>query len=309
MRSWRAGWVTCNATAMSDSGALRARLRAYVELTRLHKPVGIWLLMWPVGWSLWIAAGGVPPLDLLVIFVAGTVLMRSAGCVINDFADRRIDPYVARTASRPLAAGRVSVTEALALFAGLCLVAFLLVLQTNVPTVLLAVPAVVVAASYPFAKRFHHLPQAHLGVAFAFGVPMAQTAVAGPVDWTLCALLTAATIVWALIYDTYYAMSDREEDLQIGVRSSAILFGRADRRITALLRAVMLALLIGAGLRAGLHWPYYAGLAAAMLLAVRHQRMIHRRDPGRCLQAFLESHWFGFLVLLGIVADYALFTR
>jgi 4-hydroxybenzoate polyprenyltransferase len=282
------------------------KLRAYIELTRLHKPVGIWLLMWPVGWSLWTAAEGVPPLDILLIFVAGTVLMRSAGCVINDFADRHIDPHVARTATRPLAAGRISVAEALTLFALLCLAAFLLVLQTNLPTVLLAVPAVLVAASYPFAKRFHHLPQAHLGVAFAFGVPMAQTAVPGAVDWTLCGLLTAATIVWALIYDTYYAMADREEDLQIGVRSSAILFGRADRLITALLRVLLLGLLVAAGLRAGLSIAYWIGLGAATLVALRHQRMIHRRDPGRCLQAFLESHWFGLLVLLGIVADYAL---
>ena len=282
------------------------KLRAYIELTRLHKPVGIWLLMWPVGWSLWTAAEGVPPLDILLIFAAGTVLMRSAGCVINDFADRRIDPHVARTATRPLAAGRVSVSEALALFAVLCLAAFLLVLQTNLPTVLLAVPSVLVAASYPFAKRFHHLPQAHLGVAFAFGVPMARTAVPGAVDWTLCALLTAATIVWALIYDTYYAMADREEDLQIGVRSSAILFGRADRLITALLRLLLLGLLVAVGLRAGLGIAYWAGLGAAMVVALRHQWMIHQRDPGRCLQAFLASHWFGLLVLLGIVADYAL---
>lgn len=282
------------------------KLRAYIELTRLHKPVGIWLLMWPVGWSLWIAAEGVPPLEILIIFVAGTVLMRSAGCVINDFADRRIDPFVARTATRPLAAGRVSVTEALTLFAVLCLAAFLLVLQTNLPTVLLAMPAALVAASYPFAKRFHYLPQAHLGVAFAFGVPMAQTAIPGPVDWGLCALLTVATIVWALIYDTYYAMADREEDLQVGVRSSAILFGHADRWITALLRVLLLGLLVAAGLRAGLGAAYWFGLVVATLVALRHQWMIHRRDPGRCLQAFLESHWFGLLVLLGIVADYAL---
>lgn len=282
------------------------KLRAYIELMRLHKPVGIWLLMWPVGWSLWIAAEGVPPLSILFIFAAGTVLMRSAGCVINDFADRHIDPHVARTATRPLAAGRVSASEALALFAVLCLAAFLLVLQTNLPTVLLAAPAVLVAASYPLAKRFHHLPQAHLGVAFAFGVPMAQTAVPGAVDWMLCALLTGATIVWALIYDTYYAMADREEDLQIGVRSSAILFGRADRLITGLLRLLLMGLLIAAGLRAGLGVAYWAGLGAAGLVALRHQQMIHRRDPGRCLQAFLESHWFGLLVLLGIAADYAL---
>lgn len=282
-----------------------SKLRAYIELMRLHKPVGIWLLMWPVGWSLWTAAEGVPPLDILLIFVAGTVLMRSAGCVINDFADRRIDPHVARTATRPLAAGHLGPAEAIAAFVLLCLIALLLVLQTNLPTVLLAVPAVIIAASYPFAKRFHHLPQAHLGVAFAFGVPMAQTAVPGPVDWTLCALLTAATVVWALIYDTYYAMADREEDLQIGVRSSAILFGRADRLITALLRLLMLGLLIAAGIHAGLGAAYWLGLAAAMLVALRHQWLIRGRDPGRCLQAFLESHWFGLLVLAGIVIDYA----
>lgn len=282
------------------------KLRAYVELTRINKPVGIWLLMWPVGWSLWIAAEGLPPLDILLIFVAGTVLMRSAGCVINDFADRRIDPHVARTATRPLANGRLSAAEALGAFIALCLLALLLVLQTNAATVLLAVPAVIVAGSYPFAKRFHHLPQAHLGVAFAFGVPMAQTAVPGSVDWTLCALLTAATVVWALVYDTYYAMADREEDLQIGVRSSAILFGRADRVVTALLRLLLFALLLAAGLRAELGVFYWLGLCAAALVAVRHQWLIRGRDPGRSLQAFLESHYFGLLVLIGIVADYAL---
>lgn len=284
------------------------KLRAYMELTRLHKPVGIWLLLWPVCWSLWIAAEGVPPLHVLAIFVAGTVVMRSAGCVINDFADRHIDPHVQRTAARPLAAGLVRPAEALLLFAVLCLVALGLVLMTNLATMLLAIPAVVLAASYPFAKRFHHLPQAHLGVAFAWGIPMAQTAVTGQVDWPLCALLMAASVCWTLAYDTYYAMADREEDLQIGVRSSAILFGRWDRFNTALLQGLCVAFLVWVGVRAGLHWPYAAGVLAAALSAMRYQWLIRGREPARCLQAFLESHYFGLLVLIGLVADYALYA-
>jgi len=282
------------------------KLRAYMELMRLHKPVGIWLLLWPVCWSLWFAAEGVPPLPVLAIFVAGTVVMRSAGCVINDFADRHIDPHVARTAQRPLAAGQVQPWEALALFAALCLVALGLVLMTNRATMLLAIPAVLLAASYPFAKRFHHLPQAHLGIAFAWGIPMAQTAVHGAVDWALCGLLMAASVCWTLAYDTYYAMADREEDLRIGVRSSAILFGNWDRFNTGVLHALCLLFLALAGLHAGLHWPYGAGLFAAAGLAGRYQWLIHRRAPERCLQAFLESHYFGLVVLLGLVADYAI---
>lgn len=284
------------------------KLRAYVELMRLHKPVGIWLLLWPVCWSLWIAAEGVPPLHLLGIFVAGTVVMRSAGCVINDFADRHIDPHVQRTAARPLAAGRVHPSEALLLFAALCLVALGLVLMTNLATILLAIPAVVLAASYPFAKRFHHLPQAHLGLAFAWGIPMAQTAVTGQVDWLLCALLMAASVCWTLAYDTYYAMADREEDLQIGVRSSAILFGRWDRFNTALLQALCLVFLVLVGMRAGLHWPYAVSLVTASVLAIRYQWLIWEREPTLCLQAFLESHYFGLLVLIGLVTDYALYA-
>ncbi|MEQ9011195.1 4-hydroxybenzoate octaprenyltransferase [Algiphilus sp.] len=281
-------------------------LRAYVELMRLHKPVGIWLLLWPVCWSLWMAAEGVPPLHLLLIFVAGTVVMRSAGCVINDIADRRIDPHVARTAQRPLAAGRLRTSEAVRLFAGLCLLALGLVMMTNRATVLLAIPAVLLAASYPFAKRFHHLPQAHLGIAFAWGIPMAQTAVTGTVDWRLCALLMAASVCWTLTYDTYYAMADREEDLRIGVRSSAILFGRWDRLITAALQALSVLLLAVVGVYAGLHWPFALGLMAASVVAIRAQWLIREREASRCLQAFLESHYFGLLVLIGLVADYAL---
>ncbi|MHA7832974.1 MAG: 4-hydroxybenzoate octaprenyltransferase [Algiphilus sp.] len=281
-------------------------LRAYVELMRLHKPVGIWLLLWPVCWSLWMAAEGVPPLDVLVIFVAGTVVMRSAGCVINDFADRHIDPHVARTAQRPLADGRVRTSEALRLFIALCLLALGLVMMTNRATMLLAIPAVLLAASYPFAKRFHHLPQAHLGIAFAWGIPMAQTAVTGAVDWALCGLLMAASVCWTLTYDTYYAMADRQEDLRIGVRSSAILFGRWDRVITAALQALSVLLLAVVGVYAGLHWPFALGLLAGSVVAIRAQWLIREREATACLQAFLESHYFGLLVLIGLVADYAL---
>lgn len=281
------------------------RIDPYLRLMRLDRPIGIWLVLWPVGWALWMASGGVPPLDVLLIFIAGTVVMRSAGCVINDFADRDFDPHVKRTALRPIAAGEVPARHALWLFTGLCLLALLLVLQTNALTIALSVPAVLLAASYPFAKRYHHLPQAHLGLAFAWAIPMAFAAVPGVPDWRLCWLLMAATIVWAMIYDTFYAMSDRDEDRRIGVRSSAILFGRADRVVTGGLQLMMLAILAVVGARAGLGAGYAVALAGGGMLMLRQQWLIRRRDPGACLKAFLESHWLGLLILAGIMLDYA----
>lgn len=281
----------------------RQRLIEYVRLTRLDRPVGIWLLLWPVLWALWLAAGGWPGTQLLLVFVAGTVLMRSAGCVINDIADRRVDPHVARTRDRPLAAGRVSLREALLLFAGLSLLAFLLVLQTNALTIALSLPAILLAASYPFAKRFHHLPQAHLGLAFAWGIPMAEAAVTGHVDIARCALLMAATVLWALVYDSYYAMVDREDDLRIGVRSSAILFGRHDLLIIGLLQLAVLALLVALGVSEGSGPAYWLGLAVGAGCFARQQWLARRRDAAGCFRAFIESHWFGVAVLAGLVAD------
>jgi 4-hydroxybenzoate polyprenyltransferase len=270
----------------------------YLLLMRLHKPVGIWLLLWPTLWGLWFAAGGVPPIKVLAVFVLGTVLMRSAGCVINDHADRDFDPNVERTRDRPIAAGRVTPGEAIRLFVVLCLMAFGLVTQLNLPTVLLSVPAVLIAASYPYAKRFHSMPQAHLGLAFSWGIPMAFTAVGKPVPWDLCAILMLANVLWAIVYDTFYAMVDREDDLKVGVRSSAILFGHYDRAITAVLQAAALVLLAIAGSDLG---PWYgAGLVAAAGLAAYQQWLIRERDRARCFRAFLNNTWFGAAVFAGL---------
>ena len=273
----------------------------YLVLMRLHKPIGIWLLLWPTLWGLWFAAGGLPPVKVLVIFALGTVLMRSAGCVINDLADRDFDPQVARTRDRPIAAGRVTPGEAVRLFVVLCLIAFGLVTQLNLTTVLLSVPAVLIAASYPFAKRFHSMPQAHLGLAFSWGIPMAFAAVHRPVPWGLCAELMLANVAWVVAYDTFYAMADRTEDLKAGVRSSAILFGRYDRAITGALQFVTLALLAAAGHALGL-W-YGAGLGAAAGLAAYQQWLIRDREPQPCFQAFLNNAWFGGVVFAGLAAS------
>lgn len=282
--------------------ALQARLRDYALLMRLDKPIGIWLLLWPTLWGLWMAAGGPPDRTVLLIFVGGVVLMRSAGCVINDMADRKIDPHVARTAQRPLAAGRVGVAEAIALFAVLTLLAFALVLLTNPLTIALSVPAVLLAASYPFAKRFHHMPQAHLGAAFAWSIPMGFAAQTGSVPAVAFWLFLVA-VLWTVAYDTYYAMADRDEDLQIGVKSSAILFGRQDRAITAVLQ---LNVLIGLGLigqSQGYGEWFNAGLLLALLLAAWQQWLIRNREPEACFRAFLNNHAFGGAVFAGLLLE------
>jgi 4-hydroxybenzoate polyprenyltransferase len=277
---------------------MKQTLVDYLVLMRLHKPIGIWLLLWPTLWGLWFAAGGVPPVKVLAVFVLGTVLMRSAGCVINDFADREFDPHVERTRDRPVAAGRVAPGEALRLFVVLCLIAFGLVTQLNLQTVLLSLPAAALAASYPYAKRFHAMPQAHLGLAFSWGIPMAFTALGQGVPWLLCAELMLATVLWAVAYDTFYAMVDRDDDLRVGVKSSAILFGRHDRLVTALLQVTVIALLAHAG--RGLAAPYFAGLGAAAALALYQQWLIRQRDRARCFQAFLNNSWFGAAVFAGL---------
>lgn len=277
---------------------MKQKLVDYAVLMRLHKPVGIWLLLWPTLWGLWFAAGGVPPAKVLAIFVLGTVLMRSAGCVVNDFADRAFDPHVERTKDRPIAAGRVAPEEALRLFVVLCLVAFALVTQLNLATVLLSLPAAALAVSYPYAKRFHSMPQAHLGLAFSWGIPMAFTALGKPVPWPLCLELMLANVLWAVAYDTFYAMVDRDDDLRVGVKSSAILFGRHDRLITAVLQVAVLALLAHAG--RGLGAPYFAGLGVAAALAAWQQWLIRDRSRERCFRAFLNNSWFGAAVFVGL---------
>jgi 4-hydroxybenzoate polyprenyltransferase len=280
-----------------------SKLREYARLMRLDRPIGIWLLLWPALWALWIAADGRPSQTLFVIFVAGTFLARSAGCVINDVADRRFDSHVRRTADRPLARGTVSVGEALALFAVLGLAALALVLPLDPLAQKLALAGGCVTVIYPFLKRFFPMPQAWLGIAFAWSIPMAFAAQTGAVPATAWWLFGAA-VCWIIAYDTIYAMVDREDDLRIGVRSSAIFFGQADRHAVALLQFGALALLALVGRRVGLGVWFYAGLGVAALLAVRQLAMIRAREPAQCFRAFLDNHWLGCAVFVGIALDY-----
>lgn len=275
----------------------------YLRLCRLHKPVGIWLLLWPTLWGLWFAAGGLPPTKVLMVFTLGVVLMRSAGCVINDVLDKNVDPLVARTQDRPIAAGRVSVQEGVRVFVALALIAYGLTTKLNTLTVLLSIPAVLLAASYPLMKRWIALPQAYLGLAFSWGIPMAYAAVHDAVDWPAAGLLMAANICWVIAYDTYYAMVDHDDDLKIGVKSAAVLFGQQALLATALLQAAALALLAVAGLRAGLGLIYFAGLAVAAVIALMLQRRAQSRTRADAFTAFNQSHWFGVAVLLGLVLD------
>ena len=281
------------------------RAQQYWLLGRFDKPIGILILLWPALWALWVASNGKPDVLVLSVICAGVVLMRAAGCVINDYADRNFDPHVERTKQRPIAAGKVSPKEALILFAVMCLIAFGLVLLLNMYTILLSFIAAFLAGSYPFMKRYTHLPQAYLGIAFGFAVPMsfsAQTNTIPAVAW----VMYLAVILWALVYDTMYAMVDKEDDLKIGVKSTAILFGDKDREIMAILQIVILALLIGIGKMQNLAGFYYAGLAAAAGLSIYQQKLIFHRDKVLCFKAFLNSNWFGMAVFAGLLLDYLL---
>ncbi|MEW6164029.1 MAG: 4-hydroxybenzoate octaprenyltransferase [Pseudomonadota bacterium] len=283
---------------------IRARLDLYEKLMRLDKPIGILLLLWPTLWAVWIASDGRPEWMIVAIFVLGTVLMRSAGCVINDYADRDFDPHVERTRSRPLAARTVSVREAFALFAFLIVLAFLLVLPLLTPLLFwLAVMALFLAASYPFTKRFFAIPQAYLGVAFGFGIPMAFAALTGGIPEAAW-LLLVANVFWAVAYDTEYALVDIEDDRKIGIRTSALTFGRFDIAIIMACYGVTLALLALAGQRLGFGWPYALGLLVAAAIAIYHYTLIRERERLRCFKAFLHNNWFGAAVFAGIVADY-----
>ena len=281
----------------------RERLIEYARLMRLDRPIGILLLLWPTLWAMWIAGQGRPDPLVLAVFVAGVVLMRSAGCVINDFADRHFDPHVARTRDRPIAAGRVSPREALILFAVLCLLAFGLVLLMNRLTILLSFVAVVLAVVYPFTKRITHLPQVVLGAAFGWAIPMAFAAQTGELP-RIAWLLFVVNILWSVAYDTLYAMVDREDDLKIGVKSTAILFGEADRLVVGVLQLLVLLGLSLVGSLAGLGDFYAIGLLVAALLALYQQYLIRERDPRRCFEAFLNNNWFGAAVFAGIALDY-----
>jgi len=279
------------------------RLEQYSLLIRLDKPIGSLLLLWPTLWALWIAAEGWPDASVLFVFVAGVFLMRSAGCAINDFADRNIDPHVERTSQRPLAAGKITSKEALIVFASLSITAFILVLFMNELTIYMSFVGVLLAASYPFMKRYHYMPQVHLGAAFGWAAPMAFTAQANeitPVTW----LIFMATVLWATAYDTMYAMADREDDIKIGMKSTAILFGEADKLIIGLLQALLMLNLILIGTSSELGLYYFLGLIAAAGFAVYQQYLIKDRIPLKCFHAFLNNNWFGFSVFMGLFVDY-----
>lgn len=284
---------------------LHPRAWDFVQLTRMDKPIGIYLLLWPTLWALWIAAEGVPSAKNLVIFVAGVILMRAAGCVINDYADRNFDGHVSRTKARPLASGRVSAREALILFAVLITLSFALVLLTNATTVWLSFGALAVAALYPFMKRYTYYPQVVLGTAFSWGMPMAFTAETGELP-AAAWLLLLANVIWTVAYDTYYAMADREDDLKIGVKSTAILFGDADRVIILGLQGLALLCLLLAGARFELGLYFYLGLAGAAACFAWQFHITRGREPQICFRAFLHNHWAGLAIFIGIVLDYAL---
>jgi 4-hydroxybenzoate polyprenyltransferase len=281
------------------------KFQALLQLIRFDKPIGTLLLLWPTLWALWIAADGMPDWDLLIIFTLGTFLMRSAGCVINDLADRHWDGDVGRTSQRPLVTGAVSATEARLLFIGLLAAAFVLVLFTNPLTVKLSFIAVALASTYPFMKRYTNLPQVVLGAAFSWSIPMAFAAQTGDLPANLW-LLYLANLLWTMAYDTKYAMVDREDDLTVGIKSTAILFGQHDRLIIGLLQTTFLILMVIAGDRFSLHMPYYAALVGAAALCVYHQYMIRERERDACFKAFLHNNWVGAVIFAGLVLNFAL---
>lgn len=284
---------------------IKERIPHYIKLMRFDRPIGTYLVLWPTLWALWLAAEGVPPLGTLLIFVVGVVLMRAAGCVINDYADRHIDGHVERTRARPLATGAVSEKEALWLFVGMCLLAFLLVLLTNWLTVLLSFAAVALAASYPFMKRYTHFPQVALGAAFAWSVPMVFAAVTGALPPELW-LIYLAVVIWTMAYDTFYAMVDRDDDMKIGVKSTAIYFGDEDRLITGILQASVVFILLIMGSRFHLGFIYFVAVAITAGLFIYQQRLIKNRRREKCFQAFLNNNYVGMAIFAGIALHYFL---
>ncbi len=292
-------------TAKTTDVSVWQTVRPYWELMRWHKPVGVFLLLWPTLWALWLAAEGVPPLGTLVVFVLGTALMRACGCVINDYADRNFDGAVARTKGRPLATGAVTPKQALQLFIGLALICFALVLSQNRLTVYLSLVAIVIASAYPFMKRHTYFPQVVLGAAFAWAIPMAFAAVSdtvAPIAW----LLYFSTLLWVLAYDTLYGMVDREDDKKIGIKSTAILFGDADLMMVSLIHAMALLGLLLVGLRAELGAAYFAGWGGALLIVIAQMITARQRKPADCFRAFQWNNYYGAVLTAGLIADYAL---
>lgn len=287
---------------MTLTDRLPHRLSLYARLMRLDKPIGTLLLLWPTLWALWLAADGFPPLHVLLIFAVGTLLMRSAGCVINDYADRNFDGHVERTRNRPLATGALSTREALLLAAGLSMLAFVLILPLNGLVIWLSLPALFLAGSYPYTKRFLAIPQAYLGIAFGFGIPMGYAAILGEVPLEAWAMLLA-NIFWAVAYDTEYAMVDRPDDLKIGIRTSAITFGRFDVLAVMLCYAAAFAILAMIGLAGERGVAYFLGLLGAVGIALYHYGLIRDRDRMRCFKAFRHNNWVGAVIFAGIFVD------
>jgi 4-hydroxybenzoate polyprenyltransferase len=281
------------------------KLALYFRLIRADKPIGILLLLWPTLWALWMASGGVPALDVLAIFVIGTALMRSSGCAINDYADRDFDRHVKRTVDRPLTSGKIRGWEAVMVAAVLAIASFLLILPLNALTKQLSVVAVVVAGTYPYFKRFFAIPQAYLGIAFGFGIPMAFAAVQGAVPGVAWWLLVA-NVFWAVAYDTAYAMVDRDDDIKLGMRTSAITFGRFDVAAIMLCYGASLAIFLLCGWSIGLRWWFVAGVAVAGAIALYHYTLIRHRDRMNCFKAFRHNNWLGAALFIGVALDYAL---
>ena len=279
------------------------KLLAYHRLMRTDKPIGALLLLWPTLWALWVATPGVPPLWILAVFVAGVWLMRAAGCVVNDYADRKFDGHVKRTANRPLPSGQVTEKEARTLFVVLVLLSFLLVLTLNTMTILLSVAALALAWVYPFMKRYTHLPQVVLGAAFGWSIPMAFAAVSESVPLS-CWLMFLANILWAVAYDTQYAMVDRDDDLKIGIKSTAILFGRQDKLIIGILQVAVLGLMVAIGYLNQLNGAFYAAVAAAGVLFIYQQKLIANREREACFKAFLNNNYVGLVLFLGLAVSY-----
>jgi 4-hydroxybenzoate polyprenyltransferase len=279
------------------------KLLAFHRLMRTDKPIGALLLLWPTLWALWVASPGVPQPWILAVFVAGVWLMRAAGCVVNDYADRKFDGHVKRTANRPLPSGAVTENEARTLFGVLVLLAFLLVLTLNAMTILLSIAALVLAWIYPFMKRYTHLPQVVLGAAFGWSIPMAFAAVSESVPLS-CWLMFLANVLWAVAYDTQYAMVDRDDDLRIGIKSTAILFGENDRLIVGILQIVVLALMALIGWLNGLGWSYYASVLAAGVLFIYQQKLIAGREREACFKAFMNNNYVGLALFIGLAISY-----
>lgn len=269
----------------------------------MHRPIGILLLLWPTLWALWLASGGSPPVGILTIFVVGTVLMRGAGCAFNDYADRNFDPHVTRTRERPIATGDIAPREALLVGVSMAFAALLIALLLPPRALLLAFPGALLAASYPYAKRYTHLPQAYLGIAFSWGIPMAFAALQPKPNWALVAVLMLANLSWTMSYDTLYAMADRNDDVRIGVRSTAILFGRYDLLVVGLLDILAILILAAVGYWLHLGLGYRLGLLGAAGCAVWYQFKANGRQPEACFQAFLDNNWFGAVIFAGLFID------